>query len=98
MPKTQRSPVSTPQKLTQAISEPNIVTPSGSGNINSNPRNKRLRSGCSPVNEFLSFKQEFKQEIEEMLTSWYKAHEFKITKLLRQQNALLHKLILEVSE
>lgn len=101
MPKVAHSPPTTPAGLVQSRSDPNMAhsqSYAGQENVNTNPRNKGHRSESSPVNEFLSFKQEFKQEIEEMLTSWNVAHNNTITHIMEQQNTLLNKLIAEVSE
>lgn len=99
MPKVERTPPASP-RLVQSQSDPNVAllqSKSGQEN-NKQSRTKRPRSESSPINEFLSFKQEFKQEIEEMLTSWNTAHNDKITHVMEQQSTLLSKLIAEVCE
>lgn len=99
MPKTLRSPP-TPNRLVQSQSDPNMAQKQSKAceENTANPRSKRLRSESSPINEFLSFKQEFKQEIVEMLTTWNIAHNDSITHIMEQQNTLLNKLISEVAE
>lgn len=98
MPKVPRSPPTTNLAQSQSVNKANLVNKTDQANINANQRNLRPRIETSPGNDFHSFKQEFKQEIEEMLATWHVTHSNTITQMMEKQNTLLNKLVTEVSE
>lgn len=106
MPKTNRTPPSTPRmEVQRAISNPGIVvTPTDAEFVNTSKRSKRPPSESSPTNDL----ENFKEEIRAMLTKWNADQEANLKNLttkitmelaeLKLQNEKLQNIRLEIEE